>query len=63
MQESDYAWQMCGKKQDYRKLKSAQNFIRLASKRGIMISSNYKPYKCPYCSYWHIGHDKYEKTK
>ena len=43
----------------YPSKKKADRRIELIKKSGKVISRDFKPYKCPNCKKWHLGHDKY----
>lgn len=50
----------CGKKIPYNTAKLADKAIESISKRKG-FSEDLHSYYCPYCLYWHIGHNKRRK--
>lgn len=49
---------VCGKKEKY-------GWVLPATKKAYLLTEfrkrEFEPYKCPYCSYWHIGRKKERK--
>lgn len=54
----DLRTKMCLSKQVYKSKEQAFNVLKRAKKWGIMVSKNLQPYKCPFCSLFHLGHSK-----
>lgn len=49
---------LCTKKFQYSSKKAAEARIKAKRKKGFLISSNLRIYKCSFCFGWHLGHVK-----
>lgn len=49
---------LCRSKVVYKSRKSAEARIRAKRKRGFIISTNLRIYKCSFCFGFHLGHLK-----
>lgn len=58
--EREWQRRQCGTKRRYRSHKKAMEVaLRLERKDGDAMSA----YRCRFCGWWHIGHDRYRKVR
>ena len=43
----------------YHSKKKALKHLNRIRKWGMIIPKNAHAYLCPYCNFWHLGHDKF----
>lgn len=58
MDEEEFILKMCETKERLKNKERAERRLRIIKKTGRIVSSNFRPYKCPYCNGWHLGHTK-----
>jgi glycerate-2-kinase len=49
---------MCLGKRSYQTRKMAEAVLHKAKKSGIIVTESMHSYRCPFCSKFHIGHQK-----
>jgi hypothetical protein len=54
----DLQIRMCLGKRTYDTKKMAEGVMYQAKKRGIIVTKSMHAYKCPFCSKFHLGHNK-----
>lgn len=48
----------CGTKRRFKSYEAAQHAIHLIRDSGGGLTKEHRPYKCPFCYFYHIGHTR-----